>query len=155
MGAGDNLLLKLDETVTQTLSEWDTYTTTLAAIIIAIFAYQVFTRTDPDAHPMLLARQAQASPVRQQGESAVYRSHGSPHGMDLNSGLNVKDAGASKWARGRNGDLRDVWRRAVNGPLDADGKVSGERGRLLTVLGTEKVIEHDMGMYSAFESGHY
>ena len=145
MGAGDNLLLKLDETVTQTLSEWDIYTTSIAAVIVAIFAYQVFTRRDPDVHPMLLARQSQASPVRNQGESAVFRSHGAPHGMTLNSGLNVKDPGASRWSRGRDGDLRDVWRRVVNGPNDDDGKASGVRGRLLTVLGTERIIEHDLG----------
>ncbi|KAK0117821.1 hypothetical protein ONS95_012146 [Cadophora gregata] len=140
----DNLMMKLDETVTSVLGEWDIYSTALFAVVLSAFIYQVFTARDPDAHPMLLARQAQASPVRQEGESAVFRSHSSPHGIPLNSGLNVKDPGDSKWARGRDGDLRDVWRRAVAGGLDRDGKETGEVGKLLTVLGSEQVVEHDL-----------
>jgi len=142
----DNLMMKLDETVTSVLGEWDIYSSALFAVVLSAFIYQVFTARDPDAHPMLLARQAQASPVRQEGESAVYRSHSAPHGIPLNSGLNVKDPGDSKWARGRDGDLRDIWRRAVAGGLDREGKETGEVGRLLTVLGSEQVVEHDLGM---------
>jgi hypothetical protein len=145
MGIVDQFMLRLDETVTRTLSQWDVYTTTIAAVLLTIFIYNVSTNRDPDTHPMLLARQAQASPVRQDGESAVYRSHGSPHGMALNGGLNVKDPGTSKWARGRDGDLRDIWRRAANGSPEQEGKVAGEKGRILTVLGSEKVVEHDLG----------
>jgi len=140
----DNLMMKLDETVTSVLGEWDIYSSALFAVVLSAFIYQVFTARDPDAHPMLLARQAQASPVRQEGESAVYRSHSAPHGIPLNSGLNVKDPGDSKWARGRDGDLRDIWRRAVAGGLDREGKETGEVGRLLTVLGSEQVVEHDL-----------
>ena len=144
----DNLLLKLDETVTGIVGEWDIYSTAILVSIISFFAYQVFTSRDPDAHPMLLARQAQASPVRQEGQSAVFRSHSAPHGIPLNAGLNIKDPGDSKWSRGRDGDLRDIWRRVVTGPLDQDGKPTGEIGRLLTVLGSENVIVHDLGKSS-------
>jgi hypothetical protein len=144
MGLGDNLMLKLDETVTGVLGQWDIYTTAIAAALIGIFAYQVLTTRDPDAHPMLLARQAQASPVRQPGESAVFRSHSAPHGIPLNSGLNVKDPGDSKWARGRDGDLRDVWRKAISGSVDQHGKETGEVGDILTVLGMENIIIHSL-----------
>lgn len=64
--------------------------------------------------------------------------------MPLNTGLNVKDPGASKWSRGRDGDIRDVWRQAVNG-VSEQGKPAG-KGKILTVLGAEKVIEHSLGM---------
>ena len=138
-------MLKLDQGVTHIFSQWDLYTTSIFAILISFWIYQVVTSRDPDAHPMLLARQAQASPVRREGESAIFRSHSAPHGIPLNSGLNIKDPGDSKWARGRDGDLRDVWRRAVAGGLDREGKETGEIGKLFTVLGSEHVLEHKLG----------
>jgi len=144
MGVGDNLMLKLDETITGVFGQWDIYTTTIFAVLISVFAYQVFTARDPDAHPMLLARQAQASPVRQEGQSPVFRSHSAPHGIPLNSGLSVKDPGDSKWSRGRDGDLRDVWRKTITGPVDQEGKETGEIGGILTVLGTENIIVHNL-----------
>ena len=147
MGFGDNMMLKLDKTVTGIIGEWDIYSTAIAAILVTFFAYQVFTSRDPDAHPMLLARQAQASPVRQEGESAIFRSHSAPHGIPLNSGLNIKDPSDSKWARGRDGDLRDVWRRVVSGALDRDCKETGEFGGIMTVLGTENIIKHELSMW--------
>lgn len=142
-------MLKLDETVTGVLGQWDIYTTTIAAALIGIFAYQVFTTRDPDAHPMLLARQAQASPVRQEGQSSVFRSHAAPHGMPLNAGLNVKDPGDSKWARGRDGDLRDIWRKTITGPVDQEGKPTGNLGEISTVLGTENIITHELGKFNS------
>jgi len=147
MGSGDNLMLKLDEVVTGLLGQWDIFSTLIVGGLITFVAYQVFTSRDPDAHPMLLARQAQASPVRQEGESAVFRSHSSPHGMVLNSGLNVKDPSDSKWSRGRDGDLRDVWRRVVIGPLEPAGKEPVSKGDLFTVLGSEQIIKHNKGKY--------
>ncbi|KAF6836144.1 AMP-dependent synthetase ligase [Colletotrichum plurivorum] len=144
MGFFDNLMLQLDEGVSGLFGQWNNYTTGLVTLLVAIVTYRIMSSQDPDTHPMLLARQAQGSPVRQPGESPVYRSHSAPHGMPLNTGLNVKDPGASKWSRGRNGDLRDIWRKAANGPSAEDGNVSGGKGRLLTVLGSENVIEHKL-----------
>jgi hypothetical protein len=146
MGLGDNFMLRLDETVTHVLGQWDLYTTGIFAVLISVWIYIVISSRDPDAHPMLLARQAQPSPIRKEGESAVFRSHSAPHGMPLNSGLSIKDAGDSKWSRGRDGDLRDIWRRVVAGGLDREGKETGELGKLLTVLGSEQVIEHSLRM---------
>jgi hypothetical protein len=60
--------------------------------------------------------------------------------MPLNTGLNVKDTGASKWSRGRDGDLRDIWKRA------AEGGENGAKGRILTVLGSQNVVDHKLGM---------
>lgn len=141
----DNMLLASDELITRVLMEWDIYSTALAGGLIILFSYLALSGRDPDTHPMLLARQAQASPVRNQGESPVYRSHSSPHGLDLNAGLNVRDPGQNKWMRGRNGDLRDVWRKVVLGQSDAEGKPTGVKGRIITVLGSEKTIDHDLG----------
>jgi hypothetical protein len=143
MGFGDQLMLKLDETLTGVLGQWDIYTTSIFTVLIAFFIYQVATTRDPDTHPMLLARQAQASPVRQEGESAVFRSHSAPHGIPLNTGLGIKDPGDSKWSRGRDGDLRDVWRKYVAGVVDKEGKPTGEGGGILTVMGSEKIVVHD------------
>ncbi|KAM7194971.1 peroxisomal long chain acyl-CoA synthetase 7 [Naviculisporaceae sp. PSN 640] len=141
MGSFDNLLLNIDESITGLFGQWNVYTSLIVTLFAGLLTYQVATRRDPDIHPFLLARQAQASPVRNEGESAIFRSQGAPHGMPLNAGLNVKDPGASKWARGRDGDLRDIWRQAVNG-VQEEGPNKGKTGRILTVLGTEHVTDH-------------
>lgn len=143
-GFFENAMWQLDQGVTGLFGQWNAWSTAIATLLVMLLSYQLFNRTDPDTHPLLLARQAQPSPVRQKGESSVYRSHSSPHGMPLNSGLNVKDPGASKWSRGREGDLRDVWRQAVSGTSD-EGRPAG-KGKILEVLGGEKVIEHRLGM---------
>lgn len=137
---------QFDEGVTGLFSQWNAWSTAITTFLVMYLTYQLSTRRDPDTHPLLLARQAQASPVRHPGESSIYRSHSAPHGMPLNAGLNVKEPGASKWSRGRDGDLRDVWRQAVSG-TSQEGKPVG-KGKLLTVLGAEKVLEHKLGMYS-------
>lgn len=141
MGFFDDVLLRLDESVTGLFGQWNLWTTVIFTVFVGFLTYQIATRQEPDTHPFLLARQAQGSPVRQPGQSPVYRSQGAPHGMPLNAGLNVKDPGASKWARGRDGDLRDVWRQAVAG-VQEDGPTKGTTGRIVTVLGTNKTIEH-------------
>ncbi|KAJ0308361.1 hypothetical protein COL5a_000739 [Colletotrichum fioriniae] len=143
MGFFDNIMHQMDEGVSGFFGQWNVYTTALVTFLVAIVTYRIVSSQDPDTHPMLLARQAQGSPVRQPAESPVYRSHSAPHGMPLNSGLNVKDPGASKWARGRDGDLRDIWRRAATGASE-EGKPVVGKGRLLTVLGSENVIEHQL-----------
>ncbi|CAJ2507383.1 Uu.00g085690.m01.CDS01 [Anthostomella pinea] len=141
MGLG-NILAQLDEGLTSLLGQWNGYSTGLATAFVLIITYAIMTRVEPEIHPMLLARQAQGSPVRQERESPVYRGNSAPHSLPLNSGLNVKDPGASKWAQGRDGDLRDVWRRTISGPPEEDGPKG--KGRILTVLGSQKVIEHKL-----------
>lgn len=146
-GFFENAMWQLDQGVTGLFGQWNSWSTAIATTLVVLVTYQILNRTDPDTHPLLLARQAQPSPVRQKGESPVYRSHSAPHGMPLNSGLGVKDPGASKWSRGRDGDLRDIWRQAINGS-SGEGKPVG-KGKLLEVLGEEKVIEHKLGKISA------
>ncbi|CAK7263236.1 hypothetical protein SEPCBS119000_000394 [Sporothrix epigloea] len=157
----DNAMWHFDEGVTGLLGQWNTYSTLLVTLLIGVLTYHLATRTEPDTHPLLLARQAQASPVRQEGESPVYRSRSAPHGMPLNPGLDVRDPGVGKWARGRDGDLRDIWRRVVAGvpesettpthggssaatdaaPTVASENAARPRGRILTTFGTESVVE--------------
>lgn len=144
MGSLDDALLAADEFAAKIISDWDITSTVLAGALILFGAYLAFSQSQPDTHPMLLSRQAQPSPVRQPGQSAIYRSHAASHGFPLNAGLNVKDAGGNQWSRGRNGDLRDVWRRVVSGRVDAQGKLTGEKGRIITVLGSEQTIDHDL-----------
>lgn len=143
MGAFDNLLLTLDEGITDFFAQWNIYSTIIVTAFIGFITYQISTRKDPDTHPMLLVRQSQGSPVRQPGQSPVYRGQSAPHGMPLQTGLNVKDPGASRWARGRDGDLRDIWRQAVAG-VQEDGPNKGTKGKILSVFGTEHVTEHSL-----------
>ncbi|KAI1072242.1 hypothetical protein LB507_003163 [Fusarium sp. FIESC RH6] len=134
MGVFDSL----DAGITSMFGQWNGYSTGLVTLLLVVVTYRIVSSRDPDVHPMLLARQAVPSSVRNEGESPVYRSQAAPHGMPLNTGLNVKDPGASKWSRGRNGDLRDVWRKA------AEGGENGAKGRVLTVLGSQNVVDHKL-----------
>ncbi|ROT39256.1 hypothetical protein SODALDRAFT_310623 [Sodiomyces alkalinus F11] len=143
MGVFDNLMLGLDQGLSEFFAQWNAYSTALVTLLVLVISYRLVTHKEPDVHPLLLARQAQSSPVRQEGESPVYRAHGVPHGMALNSGLNIKDTGASKWSWGRDGDLRDIWRRAVAGTPEEAGKPSGTKGRLLTAHGP-KIEAHSL-----------
>ncbi|KAJ6784453.1 hypothetical protein PWT90_09547 [Aphanocladium album] len=134
-----NILETLDAGLTGLFGQWNGYSTGLVTVLVAILGYRILNSTDPDVHPILLARQSTPSSVRNEGESAVYRSPLAPHGMPLNSGLNVKPPGASKWSRGRDGDLRDVWCKV------ARGGDAGAKGKLLTVHGSQNVEEHNLG----------
>ncbi|KAI9822632.1 MAG: hypothetical protein M1827_000351 [Pycnora praestabilis] len=142
MAPGESLLQTVDTQLGQLLSGWSIYTTIIALVFVAFLSYPLLTWEDPDTHPFLLARQSYAAPVRQAGESAVYRSLETPPGEPLKTGLRVKDPGTSKWAPGRDGDLRDIWRQAVKGSADQAGGASGNMGKILTVLGREEVVEH-------------
>lgn len=143
MASGGTFLEQLDYQLEQLLSTWSIYTTIISVLLVAFLLYPVFFSPEPDTHPLLLARQANASHVRQSGESAIFRSLETPSGYALRSGLNVKDPGAPKWTSGRDGDIRDIWKQAVSGPVDADGKSTGTPGRVLTILGKEEIIAFD------------
>lgn len=138
MGALDNLMLSLDESLSAPLAQWNSYTTALAGLLAAGVTYSIVASVEPDTHPLRLARQSLPNHVRQEGESAFYRTS-DLGGLDLRTGLDVKKKGESKWARGRNGDLRDVWRSFV------EGGENGARGKLLTVHGAKNVAEHKIG----------
>lgn len=143
-----SVLQQLDSQLDQAFASWNIYTTLIAIILIAYLVYPAFFSAEPDVHPLLLARQSSASYVRQPKESAVFRSLETPHGYPLRTGLNVKDTGAPRWSSGRDGDLRHVWRRAVSGPIDNDGKQTGEAGKMLSVMGKEEVVERSLGTLS-------
>lgn len=143
MADSGTFLQQLDSQLEQLFSTWSIYTTIISISLVAYLLYPLFFSPEPDTHPLLLARQATASLVRQPGESAIFRSLETPHSYPLRSGLNVKDPAAPKWTSGRDGDIRDVWKQAVGGPVDGDGKSTGTPGRVLTVLGKEEVIAFD------------
>ena len=144
MAQGGSLAEIADTLLYDLFSSWNIFTTLLVILLFAYLIYPLLTWKDPDVHPFLLARQAAASPIRQSGESPVYRAIEIPYGYPLRAGLGVKDPGAPKWSSGRDGDLRDIWRRAVQGPLKDDGSSTGSRGRMITVLGRQKIVEHDL-----------
>lgn len=144
MAEGSSIVQQLDAQLEQLFAGWNIYTTVLCIGIVTYLIYPIFFIQDPDTHPFLLARQSSPYFVRQPGESAVYRSLETPHGYPLKSGLNVKDPGAPRWASGKDGDLRDIWRKAVLGPTGDDGKSTGNPADILTVLGNERVVNHKL-----------
>lgn len=145
-----SILQQIDSQLESFLAGWNIYTTLIALVLAAYLISPLFLYTEPDVHPLLLARQSSASYVRQPRESATFRSLETPQGYPLKSGLNVKDAGQPKWTSGRDGDLRDVWKRAALGPVDADGKPTGEAaGKVLATYGKEKVIEYNFAKLSS------
>lgn len=74
------LLEQLDGSISAVLEGWNIYTTLIAAGILGFIGWIIYDTADADTHPLLLARQAQASYVRQPGESAIFRSPETPHG---------------------------------------------------------------------------
>lgn len=145
MSTARHFLENLDQQLAQVLSGWNLWTTIIAVLTVSVVAYGWLIWEDPDTHPFLLARQSTAAPIRQPGESAVYRSLETPHGYALRSGLDIRDETSPKWSNGRDGDLRDVWKSAVMGMKDKDGKPSGQKGKILTIRGKEEIFEHDLG----------
>lgn len=143
-----NWIETLDAQIAGLVSDWNIYTTVIAIGLVTFLAYPIFFQDEPDTHPLLLARQATASPVRQKNESAVYRSPEVGLGFPLKSGLNVKEPGAPRWAAGKDGDLRDIWRQVqMGGTTGPDGQKTA-MGVIMTVLGKEEVIEHDISHLS-------
>ena len=136
-----SIFQQLDAQLDQILAGWSIYTTLICVTLAAYLVWPLVFYTEPDIHPYLLARQSSASRVRQPGESAIYRAQEMPHGYPLRTGLNVKDPGAPKWTAGRDGDMRDVWRRAALGPSGEDGKPNGQVGKIQTVMGREEVLD--------------
>jgi hypothetical protein len=80
---------QLDEKIAELLSGWNIYSTILTVALVGFIGYVIYDTQDADTHPLLLARQAQASYVRQPGESAIYRSPETPHGCMSTSYLAV------------------------------------------------------------------
>ncbi|EON69380.1 hypothetical protein W97_08640 [Coniosporium apollinis CBS 100218] len=136
------LIDQLDAKIAEILSGWSIYTTLIALLITAFLVGAIVYAEEPDVHPMLLARGSSASMVRQPGESAIYRSHDAPHGYPLRAGLQVKYPGAPPYSGGKNGDLRDIWRR-VTGELPLEqGASAGQPGKIFTILGKEQIVDN-------------
>ncbi|KAF2754807.1 hypothetical protein EJ05DRAFT_443142 [Pseudovirgaria hyperparasitica] len=134
---------QIDNLLADLFAGWNSYSTGLVAVIVLFVVWVITESKDPDTHPLLLARQSQASYVRQPGESAVYRSPEVPYGYPLRSGLNVRAPGAPIYAAGKDGDLRDIWKR-VTGELPIDKDESGQPGKILTVYGKEDIDDHNI-----------
>jgi hypothetical protein len=74
------LLEQIDGSISTLLQGWNLTSTLLALGILGYVSWVIYDTADADTHPLLLARQAQASYVRQPGESAIFRSPETPHG---------------------------------------------------------------------------
>ncbi|KAI9777246.1 MAG: hypothetical protein M1839_008976 [Geoglossum umbratile] len=142
--AGANIVQRIDEYFLELLQGWSIHTTVIVVLIATLLLYPLFFSQPPDTHPIRLSHQSTVSPVRQPGESAIYRSLETQHGYPLKSGLAVKEPGAPKWSSGKNGDLRDVWRQTVRGAIGDNGEATGKTGSILTVLGRERIVEHGL-----------
>ncbi|KAF2744911.1 hypothetical protein M011DRAFT_479384 [Sporormia fimetaria CBS 119925] len=138
------LIGQLDAQIYNLLAGWNVYTTLLVAVLFAYVGWAIYDTQDADTHPLLLARQAQPLYVRQPGESAIYRSPETPHGYPLRTGLGVKPPGTPMYSSGKDGDLRDIWRRVTGEiPLEKSSDAT-TKGKIMTVLGKEQVIDHDI-----------
>ena len=137
------LIEQLDAQLEQLFASWNLWSTLLVLVFLTVLGWPLLTYKEPDTHPLLLSRQANVGMVRQPGESAVYRSLEVPHGLPLRTGLNVKDKGQSKWSMGKDGDVRDVWRRFVAGSVSDDANATGARGSIKTVYGRQDIETHD------------
>lgn len=74
------LIEQIDGLIADLLAGSNVYTYGLVAAIVGWIGWTIFDIQDADTHPLLLARQAQASYVRKYGESAAFRSPEIPHG---------------------------------------------------------------------------
>lgn len=74
------LLEQLDGAISDLFQGWNVYSSVLLVGLLGFVGWVIANNADADTHPLLLARQAQASYVRQPGESAVFRSPETPHG---------------------------------------------------------------------------
>ncbi|MCJ1313205.1 hypothetical protein MMC25_006882 [Agyrium rufum] len=113
MSSDQSFLIKFNEFLDQIAAGSNELTYVLVVIVGSYILWSLFTYQEADIHPLLLERQSNPSPTRQPGETAVHRSTEIPYGYPLRSGLNVKDADSPKWSAGRDGDLRDVWKKAL------------------------------------------
>lgn len=146
-----SILEQVDTYLAEALASWNAYTTLLATVLALLIAYPVFTSNAPDIHPLLLSRQARPSPIRRKNESATYRGLDVPVGYPLRSGLDIRDPGEPRWKAGRDGDLRDIWRAAMQGGAE------GSRGEIMTICDTKQVVKHDINQLSRQIAilGHY
>jgi hypothetical protein len=139
------LLDQLDQHLANAFSGWNVYSTLLAVALAATVTYTIVTAQEPDIHPMILQRQSTASPVRNPGESALYRASDIPHGYPLRSGLNVKSPNDPPYTAGRDGDLRDVWKRVTGEiplPAPRGQPAPTSKPRILTCLGSKEILDH-------------
>ena len=148
MAESSSLLTQIDAQIDHLFAGWNIYTTLIFLIITTTLILPLIWSREPDTHPFLLARQSVPSPVRQPGESAVYRSLETPSGYPLRSGLNVKDPDAPKWASGKDGDLRDIWKQAVKGASGIEGIEDGRQGTISIILGKERTVEYKFDQLS-------
>lgn len=147
-----NILERLDSQLASLVADWNTNSTIFAVLIVTLVVYPILFPVESDTHPLLLARQSAIAPVRNKFFSAAYRSPEVPYGSALRSGLNVKDPAAPRWADGKDGDLRDIWREAQRGGQmrqvrQPNGTYVEEKipsALIMTVLGKEEIVEHDL-----------
>ncbi|KAL9594538.1 MAG: hypothetical protein Q9219_006979 [cf. Caloplaca sp. 3 TL-2023] len=145
MTESTSIVQQLDAQLEQLFAGWNIYSTVICIGLLTYLLYPFFFAKEPDTHPFLLARQSTPSFVRHPGESATFRSLETYHGSPLKSGLNVKDPGAPIWASGRDGDLRDIWKKAIQGPTGDDGKPTGKPGSVFVVFGKEERVKYEFG----------
>jgi len=136
------LLEQLDDAISTLLAGWNVYSSVITLGLLGYVGWIIYDSADADTHPLLLARQAQASYVRQPGESAIFRSPETPHGYPLRTGLAVRPAGTPMYSAGIDGDLRDIWRR-VTGEIPLErGATSSGTATIMTVYGKQGIEEH-------------
>jgi hypothetical protein len=137
----------LEARVNSVLQQWDMYSYVLVTAIVGYMFYAIVAAREPDIHPMILARQASISRVRKAGESAVYRAADTPEGLPLRSGLNVRLPADPPYSAGRDGDIRDIWRKVKGEVLPPRSRAPPPpqgKQTISTVLGKQQIIDHSI-----------
>lgn len=81
----------------------------LLAVLVITVLYLYWLPEHTDTHEMILQNQASISKMRQQGETAVYRSLVAPHGRSLMTGLAIGHNYTT-----RPGNVSDIWKIGSN-----------------------------------------
>ncbi|CAY70109.1 uncharacterized protein PAS_chr3_0154 [Komagataella phaffii GS115] len=77
--------------------------------VICWFGYTFLLHSYRDVDPLVLYHQSSVANTRKEGETAVYRSVDTPHGIDLVTGLRIS------WKyKLRDGNLKDIWKLGIN-----------------------------------------
>lgn len=85
----------------------------IVLIVTSVVLYDKFyLETLKDVHELLLTEQSSISSTRKTGESAIYRSMDTMHGLPLTVGLQVR----YDIYKIRNGNLKDIWSLAMETP---------------------------------------
>ncbi|KAL7274957.1 hypothetical protein RUND412_002111 [Rhizina undulata] len=126
--------------------EFNAVSWTLLVLLVALVVLPVVLAKEPDIHPMALYRQSHIAHIREPKESAIHRSLYTPFGLPLVTGLGLP---TEKKYVTRDGDIRDIWKLAVE---KGNGKMISVKGDDAVEFKLEDLTKDIMALGSYFQS---